>query len=202
MVGLVGNDAAHANGPIQGAIEGNGQAHLTYSYDGNRTVYAADGTLYIRGDRLQGELAFLNPSGSRIGVGRFDAARAGSGKQIAAANEAAPAQQHNAEAPAGRIPDGTYECYSATTARFLLGGSAALVPGQWHGRIVIKGDTYTYGDSDGPGKYAMDPDGKLHWSGGAYTEGKTLGRYGVVNGTPTIAIGWPGVDVGNACTKR
>ena len=107
-----------------------------------------------------------------------------------------------ARAAGGRVPDGTYECYGATVGRFLADGNAALSPGSWHGRIVISGDTYKYGESDPAGTYSMDPDGKLHWSGGAYTEGKTLGRYAVVGGTPTIAIGWPDVDVGNACTKR
>jgi hypothetical protein len=117
---------------------------------------------------------------------------------VAAMATAAPAP---AAASDRRIPDGTYECYSASTATFLAGGSATLSPGSWHGRIVIAGDTYKYGD-DEVGHYTMDADGKLHWQGGAYTEGKTLGRYAVVNGVPTIAIGWPDVDVGNACTKR
>ena len=104
---------------------------------------------------------------------------------------------------AGSIPNGTYECYSATTAKFIAGQQAAVYnPGQWHGRIVIAGQTYRYGDSGPPGRYRMDVNGTLHWMGGAYKEGDTLGRYALINGTPTIAIGWPGVDVGNACTRH
>jgi hypothetical protein len=100
----------------------------------------------------------------------------------------------------GGIPDGTYNYFSSATATFLAGGRAALNPGQSHRSIVIKGDQYLYGDNPW-GHYRVGPGGKIIWSGGAYSA-KTLGRYAVdEHGTPTIAIGWEGVDVGNACRR-
>jgi hypothetical protein len=109
----------------------------------------------------------------------------------------APKGTSPANARSGQIPNGTYKCYTATTATVLAGGSARLNPGSWGGDIQIKGDSYLYG-SNPWGHYKVGANGMITWTGGAYSS-ETLGRYIVENGTPEIVIGWAGVDAGQVC---
>lgn len=115
-------------------------------------------------------------------------------------NQADAASQSQAmKAGTGTIPSGTYKCYAATTATVLAGGSARLNPGNWGGDIEIKGDTYLYG-SNPWGRYKVGANGKITWMDGGYSE-KTLGRYIVDNGAPTIVIGWADTDAGQVCKQ-
>lgn len=98
------------------------------------------------------------------------------------------------------IPSGTYKCFTATTGRILAGGGGAVVPGSLVGSIIIKGDTYQVNEHSW-GHYKVGGDGKISWNGGEYSS-KTLGRYVVQNGTPTIVIGYADTDAGSACTPR
>jgi hypothetical protein len=100
----------------------------------------------------------------------------------------------------GAIPSGTYKCFTATTARLLAGGGGTVVPGSLVGSLVIRGDTYQVNEHSW-GRYAVGSAGKLTWRGGEYSA-KTLGRYVVQKGTPTILIGWADTDAGMACTPR
>lgn len=117
------------------------------------------------------------------------------------AQHAAPASSASTlHAGRGAIPDGTYKCFTATTARLLAGGGARVVPGTLVGSLVVRGDTYQVNEHSW-GHYSVGEGGKLTWRGGEYSP-ETLGRYVVQGGTPTIVIGWAGMDAGMACTPR
>jgi hypothetical protein len=118
------------------------------------------------------------------------------------AAQAGPAAAPDGEirAGAGAIPNATYACFTATTARILAGGSTMLQPGTFSGRIIIEGDTYQVNEHS-MGRYKVGPNGTLTWEGGEYSS-KTLGRYVKQNGTATIVIGWADTDAGLTCTPR
>jgi hypothetical protein len=117
-----------------------------------------------------------------------------------AQNASTAASPLDTRAGSGAIPNGTYACFTATTARILAGGSGILQPGTFSGRILIKGDTYQVNEHS-IGHYKVGPNGTLTWQGGEYSS-KTLGRYVKQNGTPTIVIGWADTDAGLTCTPR
>lgn len=134
---------------------------------------------------------------------RTHAASPASRRTTRSAPPAAPAPASNADANvtsgSGRIPNGDYTCYNATTATLLAGGSARLEPGSWHGVIHISGNSYVI--SDNPvGHYSVGANGKITWAGGAYSA-KTLGRYVIDKGAPAIVIGWADTDAGLVCTR-
>ncbi|MFL6448154.1 MAG: hypothetical protein ACJ746_10770 [Bryobacteraceae bacterium] len=68
----------------------------------------------------------------------------------------------------GGIPNGTYACFTATTARILAGGSGVLEAGTFSGRILINGDTYQVNEHS-IGHYKVGSNGTLAWQGGEYS---------------------------------
>jgi len=153
---------------------------------------------YLRAKTVNGYAGTYHDAAANIEIANTVA-------EIDAAPGRAKAARTAAAAGRGAIPNGSYECYSASTATVLAPGGLAgapvrLNPGQWHGRIVIAGNTYKL-DDNAPGRYSVGAGGKITWNGGAYSA-QTLGRYFVNDGTPTIAIGWADVDAGLACTPR
>lgn len=124
-------------------------------------------------------------------------------RAMPASRPAAPARASETGAGvtpgSGRIPNGDYTCYNATTATLLAGGSARLEPGSWHGVIHISRNSYVI--SDNPvGHYSVGANGRITWAGGAYSA-KTLGRYVIDKGAPAIVIGWADTDAGLVCTR-
>jgi hypothetical protein len=69
LEGPIGNDTIGLQGTIQGMVQPDGTADLTYSYDGGLSLSHARGRVTREDDRLVARVRFTGPNGEAFGEG-------------------------------------------------------------------------------------------------------------------------------------